>query len=197
VKRIGYTRTAFEGDDSDARIDALERAGCTEIIHEHAAVTTRVRSKLTRAIIRLRPGDTLLVTDLDCVASSLPQLTKLLTSLRDRGIVFRALESPIDTSGPNGRVILDTLGAILRFNSAQLRARIRPAPLVSATPRRIQMMRVVVGLVARRPGITLARIASELKRLGYRPPQGGTEWSPSSIKLLLDRAKRIGILIER
>jgi len=193
----GYTCVASEGEDIAPRLDALRSAGCTEIILEYATVRTRARPKLASAISHLRRGDTLLVTDLDCVAWSLPQLFKLLTSLRERGIVFRALESPIDTSGRNGRVILDTLRAILSFNDALGRARIRQAPLPASTTRRIEVMEVAAGIVARQPGMTLREIASELKRLGYGPPKGGMEWTPSAIKLLLDRAKVTGILTER
>jgi hypothetical protein len=109
VKRIGYTRTASETEAVAAQIEQLKGVGCTEIIHECATVRTRVRPKLTRAILNLAAGDSLYVTDLDSVAWSLPQLVSLLTSLHDRGIVFRALETPIGTSGPNGLVVLNTL----------------------------------------------------------------------------------------
>jgi resolvase-like protein len=193
----GYTCTAPEAEDIAARLDALRSAGCTAIIHEYANVSTRVRPELARAISHLRRGDELVVTDLDCVAWSLPQLFKLLTMLDDRGIIFRALESPIDTSGRKGRVVLDTLRAILSFNDALGRARIRQTPVPASTTRRIEVMEVAAGIVARQPGMTLREVASELKRLGYGPPKGGAEWTLSAIKLLLDRAKLTGILIER
>ena len=51
--------------------------------------------------------------------------------------------------------------------------------------------------VANRLGTTLRQVASELKRLGYTAPKGGTEWALSTIKLLLDRAKQTGMLIDR
>jgi hypothetical protein len=193
----GYTCTGSEAEDIARRLDALRSAGCTVIIHEYATVRTRVRPKLAGAISYLRRGDTLVVTDLDCVAWSLPQLVKLLTMLHDRGIIFRALESPIDTSGRNGRVVLDTLRAIVSFNDALGRARTRQAPLPASTIRRIEVMEAAAGLVARQPGMTLREIGNELKRFGYGPPKGGTEWTISAIKLLLDRAKVTGILVER
>jgi DNA invertase Pin-like site-specific DNA recombinase len=113
---VGYTRAnpASKGDKQAAhdkasaedelasRCEALRAAGCTEIIHEYADRNRRYRPKLAVAISHLRPGDTLMVTDLDCVAWSLLQLTELLASLRARGIMFRSIESPIDTSGLQG-----------------------------------------------------------------------------------------------
>jgi hypothetical protein len=48
----------------------------------------------------------------------LPHLIELLTSLRDRDIVFRALESLVNTSGPKVAVILNTLAVQLRATNA-------------------------------------------------------------------------------
>ncbi len=38
-------------------------------------------------------------------------------------------------------------------------------------------------------------IASQLERLHERTPRGGTKWAPSSVKNLLDRARRSGLLV--
>ena len=87
--------------------------------------------------------------------------------------------------------------SVLSFNDALARARIRQTPVPASAIRRIEVMEVIEGLVARQPDMTLREVAIELKRLGYGPPKGGTEWTPSAVKLLLDRAKMTGILIER
>jgi Resolvase, N terminal domain len=201
---IGYTRTGSRPrkpsaqEDLASRLKALKNAGCSEIVHEYATVRTRVRPRLIRTLNDLGPGDTLIATDLACVAWSLPQLIELLTSLRDRGIIFRSLESPIDTSGASGAVILETLLAMLAFNKALGRHAKDPHRTPpAATPERIRIMEVAARLVAEQPGMTLIQVASEFKRLGYRPPRGGTDWSRSSVQLIVDRARRTGILIEK
>jgi hypothetical protein len=40
-------------------------------------------------------------------------------------------------------------------------------------------------------------VAAELNRRGYKTPYGETEWSPATAKLLLDRAKLTGSLIDK
>ena len=54
--------------------------------------------------------------------------------------------------------------------------------------------RIAVALAAGRPGITLAELGAELARLRHRPPRGGREWAPSSLKALLDRARAQGLI---
>jgi hypothetical protein len=212
---IGYTCIESAEENIAPRLKALKSAGCTEIIHEYATsagtgLATYRRPKLSRAISRLRPDDTLIVTDLACVAWSLPQLIDLLTSLRDRGIIFRALESPIDraiifralespidTSGPNGVDILEALRAILSFNDALHRPANPQAPPAASTTKWLKVMELAARLKARRPEMSLRQVGAELKRLGYKPPYGGTEWSLATVKRLLDRAKLTGTLIEK
>ena len=52
---------------------------------------------------------------------------------------------------------------------------------------------LVAGIHASNPDLKLREIANRLERLHERTPRGGTEWSPSSVKNLLDRAKKVGL----
>lgn len=57
-----------------------------------------------------------------------------------------------------------------------------------------RLMTLVAGIHASNPDLTLREIASQLERLHERTPRGGTKWSPSSVKNLLDRARRAHLL---
>lgn len=57
-----------------------------------------------------------------------------------------------------------------------------------------RLMTLVAGIHASNSELTLREIASQLERLHERTPRGGTKWSPSSVKNLLDRARRSGLL---
>ncbi len=215
MKLTGYTCVESAEEDFASRIKALKVAGCTEVIYEYATSTstglaTYRRPKLMRTISGLESGDTLLVTNLGCVAWSLRQLVELLTSLRDRGIIFRTLERPIesaeafealessvDTSGPDGSRVLHALRVMLSFTDALAVAADPLAPPAASTTRRFKVIELAAKLKAEQPVMTLREIGDELKRLGYNPPHGGTEWSLPSVKRLLDRARLTGILIEK
>lgn len=57
-----------------------------------------------------------------------------------------------------------------------------------------RLMTLVAGIYATNPDLTLREIGAQLERLHERTPRGGTKWSPSSVKNLIDRAKRTGLL---
>lgn len=57
-----------------------------------------------------------------------------------------------------------------------------------------RMMTLVAGMHASNPDLTLREIAGQLERLHERTPRGGTKWSPSSVKNLIDRARRVGLI---
>ena len=71
-----------------------------------------------------------------------------------------------------------------------------PALLKKSPPRlpEDRLMTLVAGIHASNPGLTLREIAGQLERLHERTPRGGSKWSPSSVKNLLDRARRVHLL---
>ncbi|HEV2897177.1 MAG TPA: recombinase family protein [Pseudaminobacter sp.] len=73
------------------------------------------------------------------------------------------------------------------------------AALMRKSPPRLpedRLMTLVAGIQSSNPQLTLRQIASQLERLHERTPRGGTKWAPSSVKNLLNRAKRNGLLSE-
>ncbi|MFC3721917.1 recombinase family protein [Neoaquamicrobium sediminum] len=67
------------------------------------------------------------------------------------------------------------------------------ASLVRKSPPRLpedRLMTLIAGIHSSNPELTLRDIAGQLERLHERTPRGGSKWSPSSVKNLLDRARR-------
>ncbi|MDQ0562999.1 DNA invertase Pin-like site-specific DNA recombinase [Rhizobium mesoamericanum] len=71
-----------------------------------------------------------------------------------------------------------------------------PALLKKSPPRlpEDRLMTLVAGIHSSNPDLTLREIAAQLERLHERTPRGGSKWSPSSVKNLIDRALRVGLL---
>ncbi|WP_457578129.1 recombinase family protein [Ensifer adhaerens] len=71
-----------------------------------------------------------------------------------------------------------------------------PALLRKSPPRlpEDRLMTLVAGIHSSNPDLTLREIAAQLERLHERTPRGGSKWSPSSVKNLIDRALRMGLL---
>ncbi len=53
---------------------------------------------------------------------------------------------------------------------------------------------LVAGIHSSNPNLTLREIATQLERLHERTTRGGSKWSPSSVKNLIDRARRSGLI---
>ncbi len=72
-----------------------------------------------------------------------------------------------------------------------------PALLKKSPPRlpEDRLMTLVAGIHSANPDLTLREIAAQLERLHERTPRGGSNWSISSVKNLIDRARRTGLLV--
>jgi len=71
-----------------------------------------------------------------------------------------------------------------------------PALLRKSPPRlpEDRLMTLVAGMHGSNPELTLRELAGQLERLHERTPRGGSKWSPSSVKNLIDRARRTGLI---
>ncbi|OQM73455.1 recombinase family protein [Manganibacter manganicus] len=71
------------------------------------------------------------------------------------------------------------------------------ATLLRKSPPRLpedRLMTLVAGIHSSNAKLTLREIARQLEQLHERTPRGGIKWSPSSVKNLIDRARRSGLL---
>ncbi|MFL5279794.1 MAG: recombinase family protein [Rhodopila sp.] len=120
---IDYARVSTEDQITARQLDELRAAGCTEILEEHASGGDRSRPVLAQTLARLRPGDTLVVVSLDRLARSLSHLLEVIEGLQGRGVFFRSLKDPVDTSSPQGLFTLQVLGAAAQLERALIRER--------------------------------------------------------------------------
>lgn len=70
--------------------------------------------------------------------------------------------------------------------------------LVQPMPQRVpenRLLNLVAGISIANSKLTLREIAAQLEAMHERTPRGGLRWSPSSVKHLLDRARKIGLLL--
>ncbi len=287
---IGYARVSTDEQATEAQEMELRAAGCETIVQEHGSGASRARPALSKLLRDISSGDTLVVVRIDRLARSVSHLLEVIEGLTEKGVHFRSLRDPIDTSTPQGMFSLQVLGAVAqlerslisertkagikaakakgrlpgnpgirerrpealaKMTAAQKAAygtriqatanqwlptvrRLRPdhtwddvarvlkqrgldwtperlrravkwmvaegmadAALLRKSPPRLpedRLMTLVAGIHSSNPDLTLREIASQLEQLHERTPRGGTKWSPSSVKNLLDRAKRSGLL---
>jgi len=287
---IGYARVSTEDQLNDAQVDELRAAGCHRIHQEHGSGASRARPVLAKLLKELGAGDVLVVVRLDRLARSVSHLLQVIEDLEKRGVHFRSLRDPIDTSTPQGMFSLEVLGAIARLERALIAERtrsgmkaakargrlagnpglrerrpeavravsaargrayldeliasaqtwlptvrqLRPqhnwddivrilnrkghdwtaerlrravqrmvreklveSDLIKRSPRRRpedHLMRLVAGIAIADPDLSLRDIAAQLDRMHQPPARGGRKWQPSSVRALLDEARRFGLI---
>ncbi len=112
---MGYARISTDDHVHDTQLDELRAAGCDRIYQEHGSGAAHARPVLTKLLGELTAGDVLVVVRLDRLARSVSHLLQVIQDLHDRGVHFRSIRDPIDTSTPQGVFSLEVLGAVAQL----------------------------------------------------------------------------------
>ena len=92
--------------------------GCDRVFKEKRSGIDAGRPELKACLNYLRNGDTLLVTKLDRLARSTPDLYRIVSQLTERGIAFKVIDDPsIDTTSRTGKLIMGILALIAEFEN--------------------------------------------------------------------------------
>jgi DNA invertase Pin-like site-specific DNA recombinase len=112
---VGYARVSSLDQDPQLQINALERAGCWPIVKEKVSGVAKVRPVRDEVLRMAKTGDTITVWKLDRWGRSVADLLEVIDGLDRRGVRFRCLTQPIDTSSAFGRMQLTLLAAFAEF----------------------------------------------------------------------------------
>jgi DNA invertase Pin-like site-specific DNA recombinase len=116
---IGYARTSTSEQKAglDAQLAELQAAGCKKLFVEQVSSVQR-RKELEKALEYIRDGDegdTLVVTKLDRLARSIPDLVRIIETLEAKQATLRILAMNLDTNTPTGRLLLNLVGSVAQF----------------------------------------------------------------------------------
>jgi DNA invertase Pin-like site-specific DNA recombinase len=113
---VGYARTSTVDQKAglDAQLAELGAAGCEELFVEQVSSVER-REELEKALKFVRKGDNLVVTKLDRLARSIPDLVRIIGTLEEKKTTLRILAMNLDTSTPTGRLLLNLVGSVAQF----------------------------------------------------------------------------------
>src|SRR5215813_7935243 len=113
---VGYARVSSLGQDLAVQLEKLK--GCDKVFREKRSGVDAGRPELKACQEYLRDGDTLLVTKLDRLARSTPDLYRIVSELVQRGVAFKVVDDPsIDTSTRTGKLIMGILALIAEFEN--------------------------------------------------------------------------------
>ncbi len=120
---LGYARVSTADQSPSAQCDALTAAGCERIWTEVASGTRSCRPALDELVAVATTEDIVVVTRLDRLGRSLPDLLSLIEDLTSRGIGLRSLSEQIDTTSATGRLVLHVFGALAEFERGLMHER--------------------------------------------------------------------------
>ena len=119
---IGYARVSTGEQQLDLQLDALTRAGCHSIYHDHGVSGAKAaRPGLDEALGVLCEGDTLVVYKLDRLGRSVLHLADLVTRLGNDSIQFCSLTEGIDTTSAGGRLVFHIFAGVAEFGRDLIR----------------------------------------------------------------------------
>jgi DNA invertase Pin-like site-specific DNA recombinase len=113
---VGYARVSSTGQDLTVQLEKLN--GCDKVFQEKRSGVDAGRPELKACLEFLREGDTLMVTKLDRLARSTPDLYRIITQLAGKGVAFKVADDPsIDTTSRTGKLIMGILALIAEFEN--------------------------------------------------------------------------------
>lgn len=135
---VGYMRVSSDSDRQSTALqrDALLAAGVDErhLFEDKASGVRDDRPGLTNALDFMVTGDCLVVWKLDRLGRSLSHLLTIVTGLREKGIGFRSLTEQMDTTTPQGELLLHLFGALAQYERSLIQERVKAG--ISAAKRR-------------------------------------------------------------
>ncbi|SCZ52605.1 Site-specific DNA recombinase [Arthrobacter sp. UNCCL28] len=121
---IGYARESNFGPSLADQVQVLKAAGAVDVYEERATGATELREQWRACLEALKPGDSLLVSDLTRLGRSTSDLVGIIALLAERSVTFRVVAEPwLDTGGQHGRVILGLFESIANYERSRLSER--------------------------------------------------------------------------
>jgi len=169
VQQLGYQRVSTVEQSAAGQLDALSSAGCKRVWTDVASGARARRPALDELLAAAAAGDTVVVTRLDRLGRSLPDLLRRIEDLAAREIGLRSLAEQIDTTSAAGRLVLHVFGALAEFERALMRERTmaglaapRARGRVGGRPRALTGTRLAHALTMAADGTPVWEIATVL-----------------------------------
>jgi DNA invertase Pin-like site-specific DNA recombinase len=110
--KVGYARVSSSDQKLDSQFDALKQTGCHKVFSDRISGIKADRPGWEQLMTYVRPGDSVIVTELSRMSRSLMHLLEVVQAFEHQGIELVSLRENIDTSTATGRGFLAMMGVI-------------------------------------------------------------------------------------
>lgn len=117
---VGYARVSSETQNLQSQLDALIAEGVDpdNVYSEKINGSLKNRPAWDECLKFLRKGDVLVVWKLDRLGRSLRNLMDIIDELNSRGIGFKCLTAPIDTTSPEGIMLYQLMSVFAQYEKS-------------------------------------------------------------------------------
>lgn len=120
---IAYIRVSTKEQHLDRQRMALEEYRIERWYEEQQSGKDTERPRLQEMLDFVREGDTVYIVSFDRLARSVADLLQITDYLKKKKVNLVSVKEKIDSSTPNGRLMLTVIGAIAEFERAIIRER--------------------------------------------------------------------------
>ena len=126
MPRIGYARVSTIDQDLELQLAKLKAEGCEVIRSEKVSGGSRDgRNELATVLAFLRPGDELVVTQLDRLGRDTRDVLNLIHECEQKGAFVTVLDPHVCTRGEMGHIVLTVLGMVAQMERRFIKERQR------------------------------------------------------------------------
>lgn len=113
--RVAYIRVSTKEQNEARQIEALKKYDIEKWFTEKVSGKNTNRAELQNMIDYVREGDTIYIHDFSRLARSTKDLLEIVEVLKAKGVFLVSNKENIDTSTPQGKLMLTMIGAIYEF----------------------------------------------------------------------------------
>lgn len=126
MSNIAYVRVSTVEQNEQRQIEGIKnKANIDKWFIEKASAKDTNRPELQSLLDYVREGDTVYIHDFSRLARSTKDLLDIVETLKNKGVTLYSNKESIDTSTPNGKLMLTMIGAIYEFERANMLERQR------------------------------------------------------------------------
>lgn len=125
MSNIAYVRVSTVEQNQERQIEALKKHNIDKWFMEKVSAKDTNRPELQKMLDYVREGDTIYIHDFSRLARNVKDLLDIVESLNNKGVALVSNKESLDTSKPQGKLMLTMIGAIYEFELANLHDRQR------------------------------------------------------------------------
>ena len=113
--KVAYIRVSTEDQNTARQEEAMKDQGVEKVFIEKASGKSTDRPQLKAMMDFIREGDMLVVESYSRLARNTKDLLSIVEELEKKGVAFVSLKENIDTSTPQGKLMLTIFAGLAQF----------------------------------------------------------------------------------